>query len=150
MGLRGPAPKSTQFKIMAGRPGVAKAAAREPHFRPVAPDCPAWLNDLAKAEWARLAPELERLRLLTSADMAAFACYCLAYSDLQSAEAVLQEKGRTYSTEKGFLQARLEVRFCNRAMKQIKDFAVQFGFTPSARGRIDLPPDGRKGKEDLD
>jgi P27 family predicted phage terminase small subunit len=148
MGLRGPAPKPTALKLLEGRPVSKKKKRQEKRISSKAPDCPEWLNDYAKAEWARLAPELERLGLLTEADMAAFACYCQACADLRTASEVLKKEGRIITTPKGYKMPRPEVAMANRAMKVIREFSVQFGLTPSARSRVDILPG--KGSEDLD
>lgn len=150
MGMRGPAPKPLELVKAQGNTAKKKLPRNAPRFKPKPPECPLWLDALAKKEWARLAPELHNLNLLTTADLAAFASYCSAYSQLQQAEKVLQKHGRIFETPNGYLMPRPEVAMSNQAMKQIKDFAVQFGFTPSARSRIDLKPQEEAGSEDLD
>jgi len=150
MGVRGPAPKPDEVKRLEGNKGHEKNRKRPPKFSPKVPACPDWLDDLARKEWARIGPELGNLAMLTAGDLAAFACYCKAYSDLQQAEAVIQEKGHVFETATGYVMPRPEVAMANTAMKQVKDFAIQFGFTPSARSRIDLTPKDDGGDEDLD
>ncbi len=44
------------------------------------PKCPTHLDKIAKKEWRRFAPTLERLGLITEVDGSAFAAYCDQYS----------------------------------------------------------------------
>lgn len=150
MGQRGPVPIPFEMKVIEGNKGKKKQPKHRPCFRPKAPRCPLWLDKEARREWKRLAPQLEKMRLLTEGDLAAFACYCKAYSDLQKAEETLEEEGRIVTTEKGYQMAHPAVAMANQAMKSIKDFAIQFGFTPSARSRIDLESSSDDDDEDLD
>jgi len=150
MGARGPAPIPFEVKVIEGNKGKKKLPKHRPSFRPKAPRCPSWLDKEARREWRRLAPQLEKMRLLTEGDLAAFACYCKAYSDLQNAEKTLQEEGRIVTTEKGYQMAHPAVAMAREAMKSIKDFAIQCGFTPSARSRIDLEPTSDSDDEDRD
>ncbi|MPL66027.1 hypothetical protein SDC9_11695 [bioreactor metagenome] len=148
--MRGPAAKPVEFRILEGNRGHQKIPKKLVKFGTKAPRCPTWLDGKARKEWRRLAPTLERMHLLTDGDLAAFACYCKAVSDLQHADKVLQEEGRVFVTTTGYMMPRPEVAMANVAMKQIKDFAVQFGFTPSARARIDLSDIDDGVDEDLD
>ena len=150
MGMRGAAPRPLELVRAEGNPGHQKINIETPKFRPVLPPCPSWLDSHARKEWKRLGPELVRLGLMTSADMAAFASYCASYSRLVLSQRTLKEKGLTFETPNGYVMPRPEVAISNSAMKLIKDFAIQFGFTPSARGRIQLPDSGDSGSEDLD
>lgn len=148
MGARGPAPKPTVLKVITGNPGKRPLPKNEPKPAPVAPPCPSWLNPTARAEWKRVAPELEKLGLLTRIDMAALASYCVAYSDLVAARREIDGHGFSMEivTEKGglYYQQRPEVSIANKAMALIKGFCQEFGLTPSARGRMSVPqrPEG--------
>jgi P27 family predicted phage terminase small subunit len=150
MGMRGPAPKPMELVKLEGNPSHQKINDDAPKFKPTIPTCPPWIGAAGRKEWKRLAPELQRLGLLTSGDYAAFCCLCSAWSDLVEARKDIKENGSTYTTDKGNTVQRPSVGMKNQALKQIKDFAVQFGMTPSARGRIQLPGKGGEGDEDLD
>lgn len=108
------------------------------------PTCPDWLLDGAKDEWARVAPQLHRIGLLTSVDRAALAAYCQSYAKWQLAEEVIKEQGLTYEIygEAGSVrcvQQRPEVGIANQCLKQIKTFCSAFGLEPSSRAKIELP-----------
>ena len=139
MGRRGPAPQPTRLRVLQGNPGKRALPKNEPHPRDVAPVCPDWLDEEAKAEWARVSPILEDLGLLTEADGTALAGYCQAYATWRRATAVLQSKGYVVNTPSGYKQQRPEVAIAMKSMVLVKVFCAEFGMTPSSRSRIDLP-----------
>lgn len=138
MGARGPAPKPTALKVLDGNPGRRPLNLNEPKPRPIAPDCPSWLDAGAKREWRRIAPALERLGLLTEIDGAALAAYCQSYSRWRQSQEVLRKKGLTFETASGYLMPRPEVGIGNRALIELRAFCTQFGMTPAARARMQL------------
>ena len=83
---QGRKPKPTHLKLLEGEVNKKRINFNEPKPRPKAPKCPSWLSREAKKEWRRLAPELERLNLLTKNDLAMFASYCAAFGKLAWAE----------------------------------------------------------------
>jgi P27 family predicted phage terminase small subunit len=138
MGERGPAPKPTALRELEGNPGKRALPKNEPK-----PDkgavCPEWIPAEAKAEWERVAPELERLGLLTKVDSSALAAYCVAYARWRAAEEAIAIHGLTFMTESGYAAQRPEVGIANKAMADIRAFCKEFGLTPSARGRMSIP-----------
>lgn len=132
----------TNLHILNGNPSNLNLEERlknEPKFTDIAPDCPEWLDEYGKAEWNRLAPELERLGLLTQADLAAFAAYCQAYSDVIKATEQLKELGPdgwVQTTESGYKQQHPLVGIKNTAMDKMKSFLIEFGFTPASRSKV--------------
>lgn len=105
----------------------------------VAPACPRWLDRVAQTEWRRVAPELERLELLSGLDMTALAAYCDSFAAWRKATAVLRAKGTSFTTKTGYVGQRPEVSIAERAMQRMRQFCVEFGMTPSSRGRMRLP-----------
>lgn len=97
MGKRGPKPKPTKLKIIAGNPGKRSLNKREPQPPADEPSMPAWLSSRAKIEWKRIVPELKRLGLLTAIDLAALACYCQAFAEFEIATRTIDEEGRVCS-----------------------------------------------------
>lgn len=139
---RGRKPKPTHLKLLQGNPGKRPVNKREPKPRPIAPSCPSWLSAEAKKEWAVIAPELERLGLLTIIDGSALAGYCQSYARWKQAERVLDKDGFTRETESGFLQQRPEVSIAQKSLGLVAKFLVEFGMTPSSRARLTLPEAG--------
>jgi len=146
--MRGRRPKPTRVREIAGDRGKRRLNRSEPEFSPAtAADCPAWLSDGAKKEWRRLAPALIKLGLLTKADLVAFAGYCQCYAHWVEAEEFIRQHGMTATLrdDKGSVKAVIPVPQVGIAIKmldKIRQFAAEFGFTPSARGRIELDKAG--------
>jgi P27 family predicted phage terminase small subunit len=141
--MRGRKPKPTELKLLAGNPGGHRSNESEPQFTAGAPDPPEWLSPAARAEWDRVAPELARLGLLARVDLAALAAYCQCYAHYVEAERFIQEHGLTLAIrdDKGVLksvQPVPEVGISLKMLDKIRQFAAEFGFSPSARGRIEV------------
>ena len=148
IGMKGRKPKPTKLHVLNGNPSRKDLNTNEPKPKPVAPKPPSWLRKEAKKEWKRAAKELEQLGLLTQIDMAAFAGYCQSYAKWKEAEVFLQENGMTYELNKyddegevisTYYQQYPEVSIAKQCLDQIRQFCAEFGMTPSARSRIQLP-----------
>lgn len=138
MGERGPAPKPTAIRELEGNPGHRPINRSEPKPEGEA-ICPEWLSADAKDEWARVAPELTRMGLLTMVDTAALAAYCVAYGRWKEAELQIVREGHTFVTAAGYVAQHPAVGIANKAMEQIHKFCKEFGLTPSSRGRMTVP-----------
>tara|TARA_R110000824_G_scaffold198031_3_gene381964 strand:- start:1259 stop:1702 length:444 start_codon:yes stop_codon:yes gene_type:complete len=130
--------KPTRLKLIHGsRDRHQNKLEPNPQGVAVAPD---WLIDEALTEWERLAPELERLGILTIADEAEFAIYCQAYAELVEAEAKLQENGKTQTTKDGFERKSAWCSIRDEAWKRLHQAASGFGLNPSARAKVEAKP----------
>jgi len=78
MATRGRKPKPTALKALEGNPGRRALNENEPKPRGAVSACPDWLEDEAKAEWARMGEILARMGVLTEVDLTACAGYCQA------------------------------------------------------------------------
>jgi len=155
--MRGRKPKPTALHVLNGNPSKIKDLGKnEPKPVPIAPKCPHWLHKNAKKEWRRIAPQLERLGLLTQVDMAALAMYCEAWAQYRDAIEFIHKKGQVYATwernmdgsvatdDRGqpilrHMQQWPQVGIANKQLKNIQSLCAEFGLTPSARGRIQVP-----------
>lgn len=158
MGKRGPAPKPSRLRVLQGNPGKRPLNENEPKPKLVAPKRPPWITGEARKEWERVAPELEKLGLLTVVDGASLAAYCVAYGRMVTAERAIKEhfkkhKKLTYTyVNKAGAENEItipEIAIARDAAKQVKDFAAQFGLTPSARSRFTVPSDADR-KDDFE
>lgn len=158
--MRGRRPKPTNLKVLEGNPGKRPLNQNEPKPVPIAPKCPNWLSKEAKKEWRRIAPQLEKLGLLTELDMANLAGYCRAYSELIDAEIFLQKHGQTYQIPKRdeegkmvglYVQQWPQVSIARKAQEEIRAFSSLFGMSPSDRSRMAVPgqPDDNDEMESL-
>lgn len=142
--MTGRKPKPTELKRLEGNPGKRRLNENEPQPA-VGCDAPEWLTPGAAAEWGRVYPELIRLGLLTIVDRAAFAAYCLAVDVMERATRAMaptEENPLPELTEK-LTRATGAEALRREAMKTIKSFATEFGFTPASRSRIEVKmPEG--------
>lgn len=160
--MRGRKPLPTNVKVLRGNPGKRKLNKSEPKPSGKLPACPHWLTLEAKREWRRVLPELKAMGLLTVVDRAALAAYCEAWACFRQAQEVVQEKGITHEEpimarvkgENGVVfekivgykvKQRPEVAVSLRYFQILSRMVVEFGFTPSSRGRMTIP-----GQEEKD
>lgn len=143
--MAGPPKKPTKLRILEGNPSKRPLPKNEPEPDPTMPQCPDWLMDDAKHEWKRVAPELNRIGLLTIVDQTALAGYCQSYARWKKAEEEIKLlKNTIYPLKdergniKGFQQYP-QYGIVNQCLKQIRAFCSEFGLTPAARAKMELP-----------
>lgn len=140
--MKGRKPKPTILKMIEGNPGKRALNTNEPQPSRDMPEVPDFLSEEAQAEWDRVTPELHRLGLLTVVDRAALAAYCSAWGNFYAAQKVVNQAGpggAVYKSDSGCIRAIPHVAMANEAMSQIRAFCTEFGLSPSARGRMQLP-----------
>jgi P27 family predicted phage terminase small subunit len=144
-------PKPPALKILEGNPGKRRIETDIPQPDDRIPTCPHWLEEAAKVEWMRVAPELNRLGLLTRVDRAALAAYCQSYARWQAAETILSSEGITceYTNKNGSTNTTLrpEVLVAKQYLQFLRAFCSEFGLTPSSRARMVLPKDEEDDEE---
>lgn len=143
--MRGRKPKPTRLKLIDGNPGKRPINGREPQPPSAQPTCPAHLNPSAKAEWKRLARDLNRIGLLTLIDRAALAAYCQSYGRWVEAERKLKETPLLLKTPAGYVQHSPWLTIANKERELMAKYMAELGLTPSARSRLAITvPAGRK------
>lgn len=148
--MPGPARKPLALVKLEGNPAKQRMpkAHEEIKVAPVAPDCPDWMDEVAKTEWARVVPLLTTMGLLGKIDRSALAAYCQSYARWVEAEKVLSEEGTVTKMESGYSQQRPEVAIAHKYLDKVKSFCSEFGMTPSARARMSVP--GKKDEDAFD
>jgi len=142
MGKRGPPPKPTRLKLLAGNTGKRKLPKDEPQPRGKAL-CPDWVCDPGKELWNRLAPDLEREELLTARSAEEFGAYCheraiyAIYSDL------LKEL-RPRSTKVERYRA-----IALKAQREATRLGGKFGMTPSDQVGLSVPQKPKGSDEEF-
>ena len=136
MATRGRKPKPTAIKVLEGNPGKRELNLLEPIPPKGDLTCPDWLEDEAKAEWERLAPSLEAMGVLTTADLMAFAGYCQAYARWREAEEFISRHGSIFQTPSGYVQQVPQVSIAQQNLRIMQSFCSEFGLTPATRSRI--------------
>ena len=150
MGRRGPPPKPTALKRLAGNPGHRPLNMNEPHPPAGVPPCPESVlaDPIAKAEWDRVVPELLGMRVLSEVHMAALGAYCNSFSEWQRAEEILRRDGRTYKLPNGTVCKHPAVGIAQQAKMMVRAFAAEFGMTPASRSRLHVTiPDDQESKK---
>lgn len=141
MGRRGPAPKPTALKELAGNPGKRALPAHEPKPRVKVPPCPKWLTGEARAEYRRVGRQLVQLRVMTEIDRTALAAYAHQYQKWLEAEAVVERQGAVLIGEKGGSYINPWQSIANMALKNMRSLLAEFGMTPASRTRVTAAPD---------
>ena len=143
MGRRGPPPKPTHLKVIAGNPGKYPLNTREPQSRKAVPRCPEWLPDEAKAEWRWMVHELKVMGLLSAADKHALTVYCQTWARWRAAEDFIAKHGESYPlrSEDGKIrcfQQFPQVATARNLLLVLRAYQQEFGMTPAARSRIQV------------
>jgi P27 family predicted phage terminase small subunit len=86
-----------------------------------------------------LAPELERLGLLTLVDRACFAGYCQAWARWREAEEVIAREGPTVEGHRHIQRKHPLTSVAGRYLDAMRAFAIEFGLMPQSRTRIHAP-----------
>ena len=136
MATRGRKPKPTAIKVLEGNPGKRPLNENEPIPPKGDITCPDWLEPEAQREWARLAPALEAMGVLTTADLMAFAGYCQAYARWREAEEFISQHGVFFKTPSGYVQQVPQVSIAQQNLRIMQSFCSEFGLTPATRSRI--------------
>jgi P27 family predicted phage terminase small subunit len=145
---RGPAPKPTSLKLIAGNPGRRPLAEGEARPKITEPDCPDHLSDDARAEWQRVMPLLVKNFLVTELDSASLALYCQSYGRWKEAERAIDAQrakggdGMLVKAPSGYPIQNPYLAIANRAMEDCYKYLQQFGLSPSARTRVQASPQG--------
>lgn len=148
MGERGPKPLPGNVHMLRGNPSKKPLASLlDDVVRPDVslPECPEWLPEEARAEWARFGEHLATLGLVAEIDRAALTAYCTAWSDLVWVEqriAALNgedptgEHARITSIAAGSRKLSALVQLKYLVLERLTKYAAEFGASPSARSRV--------------
>jgi P27 family predicted phage terminase small subunit len=148
MGKRGPAQRPTVLKLLHGERHKDRINTEEPLPRPVLPTLdPAASADVRRV-WDATVAELESMDLAFSCDGPALRCYCEAVVVHRKASRVLASSGVLVKGLHGLLVRNPALQIQRDAAQTIRNFAQEFGLTPSARSSIRAGEAGRRGNED--
>lgn len=132
--MSGPAPKPSRLKELHGT-GKAKPSEPRP-LRAELPDPPAFLDEEALRMWKKLAPELNRLGLLTIVDLEALSAACLSWSLAVQASEAIKAEGIIVPDGVGRVHKHPAFQILRDSLATFKSFAAEFGLTPSSRTRL--------------
>lgn len=131
MGLRGPAPKDKELRLISVKAGV--------------PAAPSWLDEIALEEYNRIVEiVLAAGESIALVDMAVLASYAQAYSDVVRLTEAVRVEGETLMNDKGTTYQNPRWAVLQAARNQLLSCASKLGFSPSDRSRITLPANTKK------
>jgi P27 family predicted phage terminase small subunit len=167
--MASPKAKPAHLKLVEGRGNGRDSGGRKvaetPKFQRLPPEAPEWLPDEAAAEWARVVPELTRLELLKPVDRASLTAYCLTWQRLVDAQKLVAENriveveaiknadgdvvdavtldgyGLLGKNSQGITRAPW-IAIIEAASKELRAWAAEFGFTPSAENKLAVKESG--------
>jgi P27 family predicted phage terminase small subunit len=156
-GRGGARPTPQELKELQGTARADRGPKNPVKFSGV-PRPPAFLTTEAKVEWRRLAPQLERLGLLTTGDRATFALYCQAWADFRWSVDFLRNREKIVRSVKGLKQIHPALTYRRQSSELILRLAMEFGMTPAARAQVEaqilktdaggkVDGDGKKAKK---
>jgi P27 family predicted phage terminase small subunit len=138
--MRGRKPKPTRQRELTGNPGKRALNRAEPVPPPLAPAAavPTELegNPLALKEWARLAPMLQRLRLVTEADRSALLAACVEWARYLEATSRVRTAGMVVKTPSGYPMPNPYLSIASKALAACRGLWPELGLTPSSRSRV--------------
>ncbi|MFE4355118.1 phage terminase small subunit P27 family [Kitasatospora sp. NPDC056800] len=111
------------------------------------PSPPDWLDDIALAEWNRLAPILDGMGIITPADRVAIAAYCQAYSLYVNATRDLSANGFSAEGRQGSVVKNPALQAQIAAQDQMAKWGGKLGLTPADRARLAVAPGDDAGPD---
>ncbi len=141
MGKRGPKPMPKKLLRLRGSP---RANLHGPEISGlkmgVADQAPDWItNSEARAEWRRVAGELNGIGLLARVDRAILGAYCTAWGELASATKALETADLVYYDANGNPRKTPWLTISRDARAQVQRLGAELGLSPSSRARVPAP-----------
>ena len=143
MGSRGPSPQPIAVLKAKGTINVTRAndqiadANALDWVHDTIPTPPEELTEKAKEIWnAQLIQAHKMYGYISFIDLSLFKEYCYVYAEMEWLKA--NTKGRTYTDEKGNIKVDPLYNELNKIRKDFLRLSQEFGFSPSARTRIQL------------
>lgn len=143
MSSRGRKPTPTAVKQLQGNPGKRPLAKREPKPQTKLKKPYGLGQGLQARFWDEHAPELERLQILTGIDGAAFRLMAEHYALAVRAAMELHTDDLTVEGRDGPKKNPL-VQVLRDQSAAFKTYATEFGMTPSARARLQMPEEAEQ------
>lgn len=133
MGTRGPQPKPTRLKILAGqtRPSIINYAEPIPAGGALTP--PPDLRPEVRVVWDRVIDALGHTGVLTSADRDVIRLYCEAFTRYTEAETMLAKTGPLVRGREGTYVKNPLHQIVRENGDAVKKYARELGLTPSSR-----------------
>lgn len=144
MGKRGPAPTPTHLRLLHGA-RERDVTRNEPVARTGVIEAPEGMSPEVLRIFHWVVHELEAMGIASPADRDSIACYAEAVEKHRQASALLARSPVLVKGIHGNLVRNPALIVQRDAAQQIRQFAQEFGLTPSARARIDRRDDEGDG-----
>lgn len=145
-------PKPSNVHEMNGYPGKRKPKRREPKPKHCIPFPPAYLSEPVKKAWQAFAVKLDRMKVLTEADVFALEELSETRVEVMSLRQEITKEGRrvTVKTTTGDTRQVTNplVNQLSVVAKRLDRLMVEFGLTPSARTRVNTSEEEKEDPAD--
>ena len=138
MGKRGPPKQPSAIQKSRGNPSRRPLLRDEPQPQGEA-ICPDSLSEGARKVWARLAPQLKGMGVLTQIDTDTLGRYCEVWVQWRKATDEIVEKGTTVDDRQ-----RAVVKVVREAGAEMTRLEMVFGMNPSSRASLSVTPNRDK------
>lgn len=153
--MSGPPRKPVALKLLEGNRGhqSQKILNKGPDWHDSFGPCPKHLKGEARKLWKKLVPQLASKNLAAEVYRPALEGLCRNYARALQAEAILDSQGLTMSFQKSedgtvYEQQRPEVSIAQKSWQAVKAFAAEFGLTPAAVSKIQMPTKKERSLDD--
>jgi len=138
-------PTPPKLKLLRGNPGKRKLldVVALPSTKP---DCPAFLNAVAKAMWRKLVKWLEAAGSLQRSDANVMAMYCSAWADWVEANAELAAAGKVVKSKTGVPMHNPWRSVERDAKRELTKLGAKLGLSPIDRKQLGVSGDKAPGK----
>lgn len=139
--MRGRQQKTPKQKALSGKaPNVPKAEPLQ------VKECPEWMPATGRELWEELSVRLSESGVITVLDESALEALCLSYALMRQAAAEMLKEGFTVTGDKGTIKKHPAFSIYKSNADTYRRFAEQFGLSPLARQRLDLPEPPKKSR----
>ena len=139
--------KPTNLKVVQGtnRPHRNN---NEPVVSLEAPECPDWLSKESKKYWEEISEQLVNVGLIGVVDGALFGLHCDSYGRLIEVSDQLKKMDDMLDQTPNGLEVQSALwQIRNKLWDQVLRSASEFGLSPAARSKINMPEKAEKKKD---
>lgn len=147
MGRRGRPPKPTALRIIEGDKHTERYNHHEPIPRADRPECPDEVSDAVREVWNYTVSELDAMGIAYAADRDTLHCYCEAVVAHRRASVIVAKTGVLQKGLHGGFVRNPALVVQRDSAYVIRQFAQEFGLTPSARTRIENKDGAGRGED---
>lgn len=135
-GMAGRKRKPDHLKVVAGTAQKCRMNPEAPAANHGCAIAPAWLSGRATEIFDQISATLHGMGIASPDDTHALALCASRLEEVEILTIVVEDEGRTYTSEGGLVKARPEVAMRNEAMRHAQSLLAEFGLTPSARSKV--------------